>query len=125
MSKDDWRKRLTNEEFSICREKGTEPAFSGEYYDEKAVGTYLCRCCETPLFHSANKYDSGSGWPSFNQSVSSEVITEQPDHSHGMDRVEAVCANCGSHLGHLFTDGPKPTGLRYCTNSLSILLDRE
>lgn len=122
---DDWQKRLTAKEFKVCRQKGTEPAFSGEYCDEKATGAYVCNCCAEPLFHSKNKYDSGSGWASFYQPLSSDVIAEIPDTSHGMVRVETVCANCGCHLGHVFTDGPEPTGFRYCTNSLSLQLQKE
>jgi peptide-methionine (R)-S-oxide reductase len=120
-----WRQQLTDEEFSICRKKATEPAFSGEYCDEKAVGTYLCRCCGEPVFHSTNKYDSGSGWPSFYQPVNSDSVAECSDPSYGMDRTETTCASCGSHLGHVFPDGPKPTGLRYCTNSLSLRFEEE
>ena len=120
----EWRERLSTEEFEVCREKSTELAFSGEYIDEKAVGTYRCRCCDAPLFHSANKYHSGSGWASFYQPVNSTAIDEYTDNSHGMARVETICARCGAHLGHVFTDGPAPTGLRYCTNSLSISLEK-
>jgi peptide-methionine (R)-S-oxide reductase len=125
MKEDDWKRQLTAEEFRICREKGTEPAFSGEYYDEKSVGTYLCRCCKRPLFNSTSKYDSGSGWASFYQPFDTESIEEQPDDTYGMNRVEILCAHCGSHVGHVFRDGPEPTGLRYCCNSLSLLLDKE
>ncbi|MDX2465331.1 MAG: peptide-methionine (R)-S-oxide reductase MsrB [Porticoccus sp.] len=125
MSEKDWKGRLTAEEFRVCRKKGTEPAFSGEYYNEKATGTYLCRCCKTPLFHSVTKYDSGSGWPSFYQPFNTGVIEERPDVTYGMDRVETLCAHCGSHVGHVFMDGPMPTGLRYCSNSLSLLLEKE
>lgn len=120
-----WRQQLTDEEFNICRKKGTEPEFSGEYCHEKAAGTYLCRCCGEPVFHSTNKYDSGSGWASFYQPVNSDTVAESPDLSHGMDRTETTCANCGSHLGHVFKDGPQPTGLRYCTNSASLRLEKE
>ena len=125
MSEQDWRRRLTAEEFSVCREKGTEPAFSGEYYNEKTAGAYLCRCCKKPLFHSTTKYNSGSGWASFYQPFNTEAIEERPDDTHGMDRVETLCAHCGSHVGHVFKDGPEPTGLRYCSNSLSLLLEKE
>lgn len=120
ITNDEWRERLTNKEYKICIEKGTEPAFSGEYHDEKAEGTYLCRCCDKPIFHSEHKYDSGSGWASFYQPLNNELIAEFSDTSHGMVRVETTCENCGCHLGHVFTDGPDPTGLRYCTNSLSL-----
>jgi len=125
ITNDEWRERLTNQEYKICIEKGTEPAFSGEYHDEKALGTYLCRCCGEPIFHSEHKYDSGSGWASFYQPLGDELIAEFSDTSHGMIRVETTCANCGCHLGHVFTDGPDPTGLRYCTNSLSLKFEKE
>ncbi|MBQ0711449.1 MAG: peptide-methionine (R)-S-oxide reductase MsrB [Porticoccus sp.] len=125
MNDEYWREKLTDEEFYICRQKGTEPAFSGQYCHETAAGSYLCRCCREPVFHSSNKYDSGSGWASFYQPVNSDTVTEYSDPSYGMDRIETICANCGSHLGHVFNDGPEPTGLRYCTNSVSLLLEKE
>ncbi|MFL0796610.1 MAG: peptide-methionine (R)-S-oxide reductase MsrB [Cellvibrionaceae bacterium] len=123
--KDDdyWREKLTPEEFQVCRMKGTERAFAGEYWDEKRTGLYVCRCCGEPLFQSNTKYDSGSGWPSFFQPVSDDCIAEERDSSHGMERVEILCQRCDSHLGHVFPDGPAPTGLRYCVNSLSIKLE--
>lgn len=124
MSDEEWRERLTDQEFRVCRKKATEPAFSGKYYEEKAEGVYVCRCCGEPLFDAASKYHSGSGWPSFYQPINSDAIAECPDDSYGMNRVETMCANCGCHLGHVFTDGPEPTGLRYCTNSLSLLLKK-
>lgn len=122
--KDDeyWRQKLTPEEFDICRKKGTERAFSGEYWDSKREGIYLCRCCGEELFDSVTKYDSGSGWPSFYQPRTDGVVDEVRDASHGMVRTEVVCANCGCHLGHVFPDGPEPTGMRYCINSASIQL---
>jgi len=120
-----WREKLSPEEYYVCREKGTERAFSGEYWDCKATGSYLCKCCEKTLFLSGHKYDSGCGWPSFYRAIDSEGIEETNDISLGMVRTEITCKNCGSHLGHVFEDGPEPTGLRYCINSLSITLKTE
>jgi len=121
----DWRQTLTEEQFHVCREKGTEPAFSGRYWDTKAAGTYRCVACGEPLFSSEEKYDSGSGWPSFWQPLAAEAVETETDGSLGMARTEVHCRRCGSHLGHLFPDGPKPTGMRYCINSVSLQLDED
>ena len=116
-----WRDKLTPEEYRICREKGTEPPFSGEYYNNHADGRYRCKCCGAVLFQSGNKYDSGSGWPSFDRPAADGVVRREEDLSLGMRRVEVMCDNCGSHLGHVFEDGPRETtGERYCVNSLSL-----
>ena len=118
----EWQRELSPDEFRITRQKGTEPAFTGQYWNTKSEGTYVCRCCETPLFSSDSKYDSGSGWPSFYRAVSKGNIEETEDTSHGMNRTEILCKVCDAHLGHLFDDGPQPTGLRYCVNSASLKL---
>jgi peptide-methionine (R)-S-oxide reductase len=116
----EWRAQLTPEQYRVAREAGTEPAFSGEYHDNKEPGIYTCVCCDEPLFSSAEKYDSGSGWPSFWQPIEGHKLEELTDSAHGMVRVEVRCPACGAHLGHVFNDGPPPTGLRYCINSASI-----
>lgn len=119
----EWKEILTPEQFTILREKGTEAPFTGKYNDFKADGTFACAGCGEELFDSATKFDSGTGWPSFYQPFNGECIEEQTDTSHGMVRNEVLCGNCGGHLGHLFPDGPNPTGLRYCINSMAMTFE--
>jgi methionine-R-sulfoxide reductase len=116
----EWQKQLTDEQYRIARGKGTEPPFCGAFYDAKKPGVYYCVCCDLPLFTSETKFHSGTGWPSFFGPIAPENVLEEADHSHGMNRTEALCARCGAHLGHVFEDGPRPTGLRFCMNSASL-----
>lgn len=122
-SDEDWAQALTPEQFAITRRKGTERAFTGKYWDEHTPGIYKCVCCGAPLFDSDTKFDSGSGWPSFYDAMSKGAIETEEDTSAGMRRTEIHCAKCGCHLGHLFPDGPKPTGMRFCVNSASLKLE--
>lgn len=117
---EEWRALLDEDTYHVTRRKGTERPFSGQYYTHRETGAYLCACCGQELFSSAAKYDSGSGWPSFFEPVQASAIAEEQDSSHGMRRTEILCSRCGAHLGHVFPDGPQPTGLRYCVNSLSL-----
>ncbi len=123
-SEQEWRAQLTPEAFSVSRMHGTEAPFSGEYYDYKGEGTYKCVCCGAPLFESETKFDSGTGWPSFYEGVE-DAITENRDMTHGMIRVEVLCSTCDAHLGHVFPDGPEPTGMRYCINSVCLTFEEK
>jgi len=120
VTKDEWKKKLTKAQYKVLREKGTEPAFTGKYFDHHEKGIYKCAGCGAPLFTSDEKFDSGTGWPSFNEAYDKENIEEKLDTSHGMRRTEVLCSKCGGHLGHVFNDGPSPTGCRYCINSVSL-----
>lgn len=119
-TEEEWRTMLSDEQFRVTRQCGTEPPFSGKYYNHKGDGVYHCICCDAPLFRSDEKFDSGTGWPSFWAPYSDEALKALEDHSHGMTRVEIRCAQCDAHLGHVFPDGPQPSGLRFCINSASL-----
>jgi peptide-methionine (R)-S-oxide reductase len=121
----DWKQELSPEQFHVCREKGTERPFTGTYHDSKEAGVYRCSCCGQELFSSETKYNSGTGWPSFYQPAANGAVRTEEDLSFGRVRTEVLCSNCDAHLGHVFPDGPQPTGLRYCINSVSLKLDPE
>jgi peptide-methionine (R)-S-oxide reductase len=121
----EWQNELTQEQFYVTRKAGTEPAFTGKYYNTKDPGTYACVCCGQPLFSSDTKFESGTGWPSFYKPLDEEAVEEHSDVSHGMRRTEVRCSRCGAHLGHVFPDGPRPTGMRYCMNSAALDLKAE